>query len=275
MWYTGTDSNFNTTKQYGSTVSSPGISALTFTDSIALQSGPNYFWVSYDVNASAKLGNYIDATCTAFALNATSYSPDTAAPYGSRKIDYCTPTGGAINYYNASYQWGITNVQLSNLNNSSGVPKTTPTYYSDYTAYNANLIAGSSYKLYVTPGSTAATYPQATVAWVDWNANGVFDSVEEIGRNLYHKSVDTVKFTVPSSQAAGSYRLRIMSGYYYYFYTGACKFNPCFVANTNAFDVGECEDYTIDIVSPPNPVILPQSNISFLFGKRTTIHHCL
>ncbi len=267
VWYTGTDSNFNTTKQYGSTVSSPGSSALTFTDSIALQSGPNYFWVSYDVNSSAKIGNYIDATCTAFTLNSTSYAPDTAAPYGNRKIDYCIPTGGAINYYNASYQWGITNVQLSNLNNSSGVPKTTPTYYSDYTAYNANLIAGSSYKLYVTPGSTAATYPQATVAWVDWNANGVFDSVEEIGRNLYHKSVDTVKFTVPSSQAAGSYRLRIMSGYYYYFYTGACKFNPCFVANTNAFDVGECEDYTIDIVSPPNPVILPQSNISFCLGS--------
>ncbi|MDZ4759030.1 MAG: GEVED domain-containing protein [Bacteroidota bacterium] len=266
LWYTGTDSNYNTTTQFGSTISSPSSSAISFTDSITLQTGSNFFWISYDVNSGAKIGNYIDATCTAFKLNTASYTPDTAAPYGSRKIDYCTPTGGVANYYNNNYQWGITKVSLNNLSKSSGVPTSSAAYYTDYSANIANLVAGTNYSLYVTPGSSSVTYPQATIAWVDWNSNAVFDSTEELGRNTYHQYTDTIPFTVPSGQAQGSYRLRIMSGYYYYFYTGACKFNPCFVANTNLLDVGECEDYTIDIASPPNPVISPNSNIAFCIG---------
>lgn len=50
----------------------------------------------------------------------------------------------------------------------------------DQTAQSADLIAGSSYTMNVTFGTCGGNYSGAAQAWIDFNADGVFDASESI-----------------------------------------------------------------------------------------------
>ncbi len=85
IWYTGNNSTFATTTQFGATVNS-------FTGSIpvagtqVLLPGINYLWVTYDVNVSATILNVLDAECTSINIGSVQ-TPIVTAPAGSRPID--------------------------------------------------------------------------------------------------------------------------------------------------------------------------------------------
>lgn len=85
VYYTGTNPNFNTTTQFGSTVSNPS-GSFNVTGSQALQQGTNYFWLTYDVAAAATTGNFLDAQCDSVTINGTNYDPTLNNPLGSRTI---------------------------------------------------------------------------------------------------------------------------------------------------------------------------------------------
>jgi len=86
LFYTGSNPNFSTASQVGATVASPPAapSTFNFSGSISPSGGDNYFWLVYDASAAAPTGNYIDAECVNFSINATTYTPSVTAPAGSR-----------------------------------------------------------------------------------------------------------------------------------------------------------------------------------------------
>ncbi|HOJ05853.1 MAG TPA: BNR-repeat neuraminidase N-terminal domain-containing protein, partial [Bacteroidota bacterium] len=85
IYYTGSSPVFATTTLVGSYASPSG--SFTITGSQALDGpGTNYFWLTYDISASAASGNYIDAQCTGVTVAGTTYTPSTTNPSGNRMI---------------------------------------------------------------------------------------------------------------------------------------------------------------------------------------------
>jgi len=85
LWYTGTTDYFSATTQIGSTYSSPSGSFVIngFTQNLAY--GTNYFWLTYDVPATATYGNYLDAECNSITVGSVK-TPTVQAPTGNRLI---------------------------------------------------------------------------------------------------------------------------------------------------------------------------------------------
>ncbi len=94
VYYTGASNAFSTANQFGSTVATPAASQ-TITGSVNLGNGNNYFWVTYDVSATAATNNVIDAAIPTFTVSAVPYTPTTTAPAGNRVIT--APLSGNYN----------------------------------------------------------------------------------------------------------------------------------------------------------------------------------
>jgi trimeric autotransporter adhesin len=88
VYYSGTNAQFDllTSTQFGSTYPSPS-GTMYFAGNEVLNPGPNYFWLVYDLSASAPSGNVIDGQCLivteGFGNNNT---PNITSPAGSRRI---------------------------------------------------------------------------------------------------------------------------------------------------------------------------------------------
>lgn len=85
VFYTGNSATFADTAQYGTTVASPAASN-TFSGTRTLLAGVNYFWVTYDVPATATLGDTIRAGITNFDLAGVTRIPTAPAVAGFRVI---------------------------------------------------------------------------------------------------------------------------------------------------------------------------------------------
>jgi hypothetical protein len=85
IYYTGTSSTFATGTLFGS-ATAPGTGTFTISGSQELQPGTNYFWLAYDVAATAAAGNVLDGTLPAFTLEGVSRTPTVTAPAGSRPV---------------------------------------------------------------------------------------------------------------------------------------------------------------------------------------------
>lgn len=138
-------------------------------------------------------------------------------------ISYCSPQGN-----NYSYEW-LARVQVGNLDNSSNASG-----YSDFTSQTANLTAGASVNVTLTPGFSGSSYTEYYKIWVDWNKDGDFDDAGEEVFSQSGTAAVSGSFTVPAS-ASGSMRMRIIMKY------NAAP-TPC-----ETFDYGEVEDYTVSI----------------------------
>jgi len=103
LWSTGASPTFATTSQYGSTVAAPN-GAFTFTGSLTLLPGTNYFWLTYDALPGVVSGNLADAEFTNVTVG-TVQTPTVSAPAGSRVIR--GPLSGT--YTIDPYGSGITN----------------------------------------------------------------------------------------------------------------------------------------------------------------------
>ncbi len=96
--YFTTTTTFSATTQFGSTVTSPN-GAFSVTGSQVLTSGTGYFWLVYNVAATAVNNNVLDAACESATINGSSFVPATPNPTGTRTIvappanDVC---GGAV-----------------------------------------------------------------------------------------------------------------------------------------------------------------------------------
>ncbi|MBI4944861.1 MAG: T9SS type A sorting domain-containing protein [Bacteroidetes bacterium] len=84
LWYTGASPLFATTSLFGTLASPSGAFTITGTQSLA--PGINYFWLTYDVPATATVTDVLDGECTSVIVGGTAYAPTVTAPAGSRSI---------------------------------------------------------------------------------------------------------------------------------------------------------------------------------------------
>jgi hypothetical protein len=95
LWYTGSSPVFTTGTQFGATILVPPVAGIdmTFSGTQALTCGKNYFWLSYDIQAGATLGDVVDGQLQSATVNAVVRTPTISAPVGSRPIaNVCTHT---------------------------------------------------------------------------------------------------------------------------------------------------------------------------------------
>jgi hypothetical protein len=114
VYYTATPT-FATTVQFGTTILNPS-GLMTFTGTQALPLGNAYFWLAYDVNTTAGIGNQLDGTCTAITMDGGvgTVAPTITNPAGSRTVYDYNYGGGAsfnANYYYANISAGLTGNQ--------------------------------------------------------------------------------------------------------------------------------------------------------------------
>ena len=84
IWYTGNNSTFATTTQFGIDITSY-VGNIPVTGVQVLLPGINYFWIAFDVNISAAISNLLDAECTSINIGSVQI-PSVTAPIGSRPI---------------------------------------------------------------------------------------------------------------------------------------------------------------------------------------------
>lgn len=136
LWATGTSSTFATTTQLGSTVANPsGSYTINSGTNIpyTLSYGTNYFWLTYDISASAVVNDYVDAECTNIIIGGISRTPSVTAPAGRRQIkDLCVMGIGT----------GLVNIASLPYSVSG---QTTTGMVNDLTSTTATVCGSSSY----------------------------------------------------------------------------------------------------------------------------------
>lgn len=84
IYYTGSRDKFSSGQLFGT--NSLQSSSYSINGSQELDKGMNYFWLVYDVNTSATIGNSLDAEVTGLTINGVPQTPNTTAPTGSVDI---------------------------------------------------------------------------------------------------------------------------------------------------------------------------------------------
>ena len=210
----------------------------------ALESGLAYQWES----APSQNGPYIPIDG---AINTTYTTPQSVSTW-YRRATLCLDSGeglfstalqvGGVGCYctvgsineNAI---GITNVSFNTINNASF------SFYpfTNYTSISTIVNRGETYPLSVFVNTTGGT--NYTAAWIDWNANNVFEASERIllgnvtgGTNVNSGTIASV--TIPQTAALGATVMRIRT-----------KQSPenDFAEECGLVANGEGEDYTITI----------------------------
>ncbi|MFZ4707588.1 MAG: GEVED domain-containing protein [Bacteroidales bacterium] len=228
LFYTGTNSSFSATAQFGITSDAPD-GVFTIIGDQVLSEGVNHFWLTYDVPLTAVFDNYLDAQCTSFSVT-TAISPSVSNPAGSRLIGISYCDAGSINC-----DEHISNVNIGIINNTSTC---TEGGYANYNSISTDISQGSSIPITITNGMPFIG-DQCGI-WVDWNNNGDFtdDDVITVAGNSGGGPY-TASITCPIDALLGTRIMRIRIHY-----TEEAT-SPCGTAV-----YGEVEDYTLNIVPP-------------------------
>jgi hypothetical protein len=96
VYYTGTSSTFATTNAFDGAGTTVAAGTITINGSQVLAMGTNYFWIAYDVSATATVGNTLDARLlasptTTLVVGAIARTVIVNDPSGSRTIIACSP----------------------------------------------------------------------------------------------------------------------------------------------------------------------------------------
>jgi len=135
----------------------------------------------------------------------------------------------------------ISNVTVADINNSS----TGTAGYQNFTAVQGNVVPGETYVISV--GLSEAYSSDQVLVWMDLNNNLVFEPSELLfASNLPLTAAPVIgSITIPSGQAAGSYRMRIR------LHDSADGGNDTPCGNST---YGQVEDYTINVCGAPTAV---------------------
>lgn len=159
VYYTMTDA-FSAATQFGSAIINPS-GNLVFTGAQQLgNTGNHYFWLAYDISASAITNNFIDGTCTGYVTNeggTTNRTPDATTPAGNRQIisalSGTITVGEGGNYPNLTRYNGL----FAAINSLGLAGNLTVNIISDISEDGTNLLnqwtesGGSGYTLTIQP----------------------------------------------------------------------------------------------------------------------------
>lgn len=180
-------------------------------------------------------------TCNSISCDTFAYNlviTNTSGPIQAT----CTPAS----YYTYT-SYGITNVSLNNISNSS---LATQEGYEDFSCTDTTtLLTGTSYTLNVISASTFSSL--YSKAWIDYNNNGNFENSEVVLDEQYTSSPFTSTVTIPTTGVVLNEPLRMRVAVDRN--NSISSYNPCFVY------YGEFEDYTVTI---NEPILYPISAFS-------------
>ncbi|MCZ2357636.1 MAG: GEVED domain-containing protein [Bacteroidia bacterium] len=224
------------------------------------QSSPdNSIWTDIS-NANTTIFYATQAAATYYRCNVTCGTTvaSSAVFVGMKDINdcYCTPsfTSGC------SGGDGIFRFKFSDINNATSCSPS-PNYYTNYSGLTANVLAGSSYSLFVVFGYS----DEFLKIWVDFNDDGDFD---DPGEEIFAQAASGYSISklvaIPGNAPAGVHRMRVR-----------CVWNNSAFTTCSNQAYGETEDYKINIMIPPpcqnpptagtanSPVTVICPNISF------------
>src|SRR5690554_2661767 len=162
---------------------------------------------------------------------------------------YCTYTTSSTGDYIQSFSTSGGFPDIVNNNNGQGI---TSQGYSDFTTMTAGGYETQQIGFTITGNSTGSTYGFSV--YIDWNNDFTFDASEKVfGTTSYQSSPISNSFTVPTGQAIGNYRMRVIADWL----NGSP--GPC------SGSYSEAEDYTFEVISPPTclpPQALTVSNVT-------------
>ncbi len=166
---------------------------------------------------------------------------------------YCTPTGAACggNFVREVKLLNGTAAILTNTTNACN--------NNGYTFFSAlakpDLNRAASYNFDIT-ASAPGDFGNYSI-WIDYNQDGDFDDAGEfVGGQTTNSSTatSTGSFVVPATALAGNTRMRVA---YTDINAGTVVLAPC-----NTGQVGEYEDYTVNIVACATPLVAKCKNIA-------------
>ena len=232
---------------------------------------PTITYTSSNTNVATVSGSGTTATVTGVAAGTATitasmtYQGTTYTATSAITVEdpsYCTPNPSSRDGKGiTTLTFGSGNYKVNN-SDSNGLPANSP-FYGDYTSMVGSVEAGDDAIISITY-STGYTY--GTIIWVDWNKNYEFEDSEIVytgtstSENPY---LLTATFTVPATQAADDYRMRIAGADSYFdgYISGNTSANhsPCF---TSTYAV--CHDYTLRVVpasTDPSITLAPEDAV--------------
>lgn len=192
---------------------------------------------SFQSSVSATTYYQLVVTCANGGASATT-TPVSYSVAGDACI--CTPYVTAAN--NCSFDY-ISNVTFGTINRSSACD-----VYTVYSSPSPSFTAGQSYVISVSTGGDT----EGAMAWIDYNANGVFDMPAETVLGPLYAGTNPATYTalvnIPVGATPGLTRLRVR-----------CNFAAAPSGPTTTQTYGETEDYCINILPPVSCAGAPAS----------------
>jgi PKD repeat protein len=171
-------------------------------------------------------GNDVEVKTAYITVNLSGGTPVTIA---------CTPAT-----LNGTLGFGISNVQINTLNNSTG---TSAEGYGDFTCQQTTLFAGQTYSFsatFVGPSTLNAA------VWIDYNNDGVLNDVTERVLDVSGSMALSGNITIPASAVlTAPLRMRVSADYDF-----SAPPTPC-----SDSDFGQAEDYTVIIEQDTSPPV--------------------
>lgn len=221
--------------QQVSTIGTPSTSFM-FNVNQSLYEGSNSFYLTYDVDEAATLGNFLDATVDSFIIDGVSYVPTVSNPTGSVELTLEGPYCGISVNYAGNYQIGAHLWQFAGINNTSLAPQSLQIFPNP----KPTVTRGNYYDFTYKGGSGN---DEDVKAWVDWNNDGFYSGDEEILYINDYVAPTTVSdsFYIPCGVSPGLKRMRIVADLYVYVPT------PC------ASNYGGAEEYFFYVAPDESP----------------------
>ncbi len=181
-------------------------------------------------------------TVTLTATNAFGSDTEIKTAYVTVNLSGGTPVAASCTpaTLNGSLGFGISNVSLNTLNNSSGDASEG---YGDFTCQQTTVFAGQSYTLDV---SFVGPSTLNGAAWIDYNNDGVLNDATERILDASGSMSMTGTITIPSSAVLNTpLRLRVSADYDF-----SAPPTPC-----SDSDYGQAEDYKIIVQQDTSPPV--------------------
>ncbi len=127
IWYTGNSNTFALSNQFGGAITAlaPGTDMI-FDGNQTLETGINYFWVTYNVPSTATDLNYVDAMFQSVVIDGNTELPIISEPVGRRQIVYgCEHTITLFDSDNNGWEGGLLIVQVNGTNVLTDITCTT------------------------------------------------------------------------------------------------------------------------------------------------------
>ena len=176
---------------------------------------------------------------------------------GGNPVGGNLPTGYCVAKGNKPWQEWISNVSFANINHDSGKDK-----YGDFKTVSTNVILGQTYGISVQPKFSWQQWNEYVRVWIDYNRDGdfqdagemVFSQIRNGGASGSSVALVTGSITIPSNASPGPTVMRVAMKQG--LYANSCE----------TFELGEVEDYRLDIISSSPTLAINQGEEIFIFN---------